>query len=410
MSRHGVKSDIHKQQWEESDFPHLCETCLGPNPHVRMLKKPYGKACKICDRPFTEFRWKPGKGARFKTTQICQVCAKLKNVCQTCILDLQYGLPVQVRDSLLGEDEKIDMPQSSAGMEYFSQRASERMAKEGAQGGRAPNQMLKRMARRKPFYERNEAHICSFFVRGECTRGSECPFRHVMPKAKSDPLANQNIKDRFYGKDDPVAEKILRRQQEIEEERKEKNASKAENVEPKQHPQHTGYNNPAHQNASSSHNNTQVSAVDWSKAKPVAATSVPNAPAPVVRPPSVPPPNRQHPRPRGPPRGHQPQAPPMIMMGPGGPRPVMMGNPPPMMMMGPGGPRPVMMGNPQMMGPPRMAPPRMAPPRMMGPPMQGARPSMMGRGPPQQMFPRAQPQNKQQQPRPQQNKAPVKNS
>jgi hypothetical protein len=27
-------------------------------------------------------------------------CAKEKNVCQTCLLDLQHGLPVQVRDSL----------------------------------------------------------------------------------------------------------------------------------------------------------------------------------------------------------------------------------------------------------------------------------------------------------------------
>jgi hypothetical protein len=28
---------------------------------------------------------------RFKKTEVCQTCAKLKNVCQTCLLDLQYG-------------------------------------------------------------------------------------------------------------------------------------------------------------------------------------------------------------------------------------------------------------------------------------------------------------------------------
>ena len=33
---------------------------------------------------------------RFKKTEVCQTCAKLKNVCQTCMLDLEYGLPVQV--------------------------------------------------------------------------------------------------------------------------------------------------------------------------------------------------------------------------------------------------------------------------------------------------------------------------
>ena len=33
---------------------------------------------------------------RFKKTEVCQTCAKLKNVCQTCMLDLEYGLPVEV--------------------------------------------------------------------------------------------------------------------------------------------------------------------------------------------------------------------------------------------------------------------------------------------------------------------------
>jgi pre-mRNA-splicing factor RBM22/SLT11 len=41
-----------------------------------------------------------------------------------------------------------------------------------------------------------------------------------MPGARDDPLANQNIKDRFYGQEDPVAEKMLKRQKAWEEEGK----------------------------------------------------------------------------------------------------------------------------------------------------------------------------------------------
>lgn len=42
-------------------------------------------------RTFSVFRWKAGTQGRIKSTQLCQTCAKLKNACQTCVLDLQYG-------------------------------------------------------------------------------------------------------------------------------------------------------------------------------------------------------------------------------------------------------------------------------------------------------------------------------
>ena len=56
------------------------------------MKEKYGAECKICLRPFTVFRWCPGAGMRYKKTEICQTCCKLKNVCQTCLLDLEYGI------------------------------------------------------------------------------------------------------------------------------------------------------------------------------------------------------------------------------------------------------------------------------------------------------------------------------
>jgi len=70
-------------------------------------------------RPFTVFRWCPGARMRFKKTEVCQTCAKLKNVCQTCLLDLEFGLPIQVRDNAL--KVKDTLPRNEVNKEYYVQ-------------------------------------------------------------------------------------------------------------------------------------------------------------------------------------------------------------------------------------------------------------------------------------------------
>ena len=55
---------------------------------------------------------------------------------------------------------------------------------------------------------------CLYF-QGECRRGEECPYRHEKPSDPDDPLSEQNIVDRFYGTKDPVAEKLLRRAEQL---------------------------------------------------------------------------------------------------------------------------------------------------------------------------------------------------
>ncbi|WAQ97502.1 RBM22-like protein [Mya arenaria] len=206
----------NRQNWEDSEFPILCQTCLGDNPYLRMMKEPYGKECKICARPFTVFRWCPGARMRFKKTEVCQTCSKIKNVCQTCLLDLEYGLPVQVRDAALKIQD--NMPKSDVNKEYYQQNMEREMAindgvnPSGALGkAMAPSDMLLKLARTTPYYKRNRPHICSFWVKGECKRGEECPYRHDKPTDPDDPLADQNIKDRFYGMNDPVADKLMNR-------------------------------------------------------------------------------------------------------------------------------------------------------------------------------------------------------
>ncbi|XP_022202538.2 pre-mRNA-splicing factor RBM22 isoform X3 [Nilaparvata lugens] len=216
MATSKTANTYNRQNWEDAEFPILCQTCLGDNPYIRMTKEKYGKECKICSRPFTVFRWCPGARMRFKKTEVCQTCSRMKNVCQTCLLDLEYGLPIQVRDTALRI--KDDLPRSEVNKEYYIQNMDNEMGKldattpAGSLGKtQAASDMLMKLARTTPYYKRNRPHICSFWVKGECRRGEECPYRHEKPTDPDDPLADQNIKDRYYGVNDPVAEKLMRR-------------------------------------------------------------------------------------------------------------------------------------------------------------------------------------------------------
>lgn len=213
-----IKRDDVKQKWEETEFPVVCETCLGDNAYVRMTKESHGKKCKICDAPFTVFAWQAGTKGRLKKVEICKSCAQAKNVCQVCIYDLQYGLPVKVRDKILKESGSAgaatQVPQSQANRAWYSAQQDRVLAQGGNMVGDTnalAHAQLSGIARMEPRYERNLPKLCSFFARGECNRGADCPFRHEMPKDRNDPLSKQNTKDRFHGTNDPAAAKLWAR-------------------------------------------------------------------------------------------------------------------------------------------------------------------------------------------------------
>ncbi|PVD37600.1 hypothetical protein C0Q70_00196, partial [Pomacea canaliculata] len=153
------------------EFPILCQTCLGDNPYIRMTKEKYSKECKTCGQPFTVFRWCPGTQMRFKKTEVCQTCSKLKNVCQTCLLDVEYGLPVQVRDSALKLQDS--MPKSDVNKEYYTQNMEKEIANTDgilpvrALTGKAqtPTDMLLKLGRKTPYYKRNRPHVYSFWYK-----------------------------------------------------------------------------------------------------------------------------------------------------------------------------------------------------------------------------------------------------
>ncbi|KAK2197800.1 bifunctional Pre-mRNA-splicing factor Cwc2-Slt11/Zinc finger [Babesia duncani] len=199
----GFAKDVKTQKAESSEFPTLCETCLGPNPLIRMLKEKAGKTCRICDGPFTMFRWKPGPKARYKQTIICQNCSRIKNVCQTCLFDLEYGLPVQVRDEFVKNG--VNLADAKVNLNYQINKV-ETGALEIPDNVRNPT--LEKLARIAPYYRRNKPRVCTFWLKGACNRGSECPYLHE--KETHDPaLSKQNIRDRYKGQNDPLALQIL---------------------------------------------------------------------------------------------------------------------------------------------------------------------------------------------------------
>eukprot|EP01091_Cochliopodium_minus_P018409 TRINITY_DN7460_c0_g1_i3.p1 TRINITY_DN7460_c0_g1~~TRINITY_DN7460_c0_g1_i3.p1 ORF type:complete len:202 (-),score=46.28 TRINITY_DN7460_c0_g1_i3:33-551(-) len=94
-----------------------------------MSKANFDEECKICAKPFTVFCWTPGKRERRKKTEICQICAKLKNLCQSCILDLQYKAPFEIRDALIeGWNYTTNKKQQTeVHREYFALQAAKKV-------------------------------------------------------------------------------------------------------------------------------------------------------------------------------------------------------------------------------------------------------------------------------------------
>jgi len=199
--------------WEATDFPSVCENCLGDNPYLRMTKEHYGRDCKVCLKPFTIFRWCPGARMRFRRTEICSTCAKLKNLCQSCMLDLQFGLPAQVRDTVLGVTENV--PKEEANREFFMATNRARLERgdtalvdyEKLAAEPKARTALERLSNKRPKYGRNLAAPCSFYAKGRCTRGDTCPYRHELVAERYPSL--QSYRDRYYGENDPAAKEIL---------------------------------------------------------------------------------------------------------------------------------------------------------------------------------------------------------
>ncbi|KAG8530089.1 Pre-mRNA-splicing factor slt11 [Bacidia gigantensis] len=152
-----IKQDLNRSGWESTDFPSVCENCLPDNPYVQMLKQDHGLECKICTRPFSVFTWKPDRTTRSKRTNICLTCARTRNCCQSCLLDLSFGLPITIRDAAL----KLagSAPNSGVNREYYAQNNEkaledgvglEEFEKEDEKG----RDLLRKLAQSEPYYRK----------------------------------------------------------------------------------------------------------------------------------------------------------------------------------------------------------------------------------------------------------------
>nr|POF13267.1 pre-mrna-splicing factor slt11 [Quercus suber] len=189
-----IKQDLNRSGWETTDFPSVCERCLPDNPYVQMLKEDYGAECKLCTRPFTIFKWKADRTSRQKRTGICLTCARLKNCCQCCMLDLSFGLPITIRDAAL--KMVAPGPQSEVNREYFAQN-NEREIEEGRglegyeKTDEKARDLLRRLASSEPYYKKQrrlEAEESEggqkLLENGESGEGSHTPGPIRTPKSQ----------------------------------------------------------------------------------------------------------------------------------------------------------------------------------------------------------------------------------
>lgn len=190
--------------WECSEYPILCSRCLGNNPYLRMTREKFGADCKICLKPYTIFRWKPSKSDRFLQTVVCQTCARLKNVCQSCILDIDYCIPVASRDSLV--KVSLNPPQQNANREYFLSTNASRIQRNDTSIfnyqtllSNEDQYKLDILSQKLNSSSMDHAHTlsCSFYAKGMCNRGDKCPYRHVLEISR--PPTLKYYQDKYYG-------------------------------------------------------------------------------------------------------------------------------------------------------------------------------------------------------------------
>lgn len=163
-----------------------------------MTKKPFGdKLCQFSKIPFQGFKWKPGPSSRYRETIISRTVAEDRNICQSCLSDMKYGLPVGVRDAMTVQPSgQLKLPDSAVGQAYFLQQKQSAAAGSSSSSSSqplalqlanaVPDQQISQFSRQQQSVAsknntsfRNLPKLCSFWLNGRCERVKRgtCPFR-----------------------------------------------------------------------------------------------------------------------------------------------------------------------------------------------------------------------------------------
>mgnify|MGYP001041546751 CR=1 FL=1 len=199
-------------------FPLLFRGIIPSGNSLEMTKARLSRECAICERPFTVFTW-VHNGVPFRT-RICQICAKAANVCQVSLLDLDLGIPVIVRNKLIG---KTPSEPTSKQKRWFENRTQDRQISNSEDPFDTEIQDLVKkidpnvaaraaaLTQADPYLSMREPPVCVEWLKGECIHGESCFFRHEIPKRGEYPVDNTKfgVRCRFLGTVDPNGERIL---------------------------------------------------------------------------------------------------------------------------------------------------------------------------------------------------------
>ena len=101
----------------------LCRDCTKSNNAINIVASKLSIKCLHCNCAMTEYKWSLGSSLFTKSTIICSDCSELKNICQSCLLDFQQGVPATFKDNSLKKEHKLySIPENKAFRDHLFER------------------------------------------------------------------------------------------------------------------------------------------------------------------------------------------------------------------------------------------------------------------------------------------------